>query len=149
MIFPVAKFRYRRAAVLLCGGATLAAALRAFSADAPPAGAANVDWSAAQIVRVELVDDRFVPDKLSFRRGVAYHLRLENTGTELHEFTAPEFFKAVSIRNPEALDAQQHEVVLQPKENRDVYFVPQQPGRYELTCSDHDWAGMIGDITIE
>ena len=28
-------------------------------------------------------------------------------------------------------------------------FVPQKPGRYALTCADHDWAGMIGEITIE
>ena len=125
---------------LVCGGTALAAGV---------SGAADVDWSAAQLVSVELVDERFVPNKLAFRRGVAYHLRLENTGTGMHEFTAPEFFKAVSVRNPEALDPQQHEIVLQPKERRDVYFVPQKPGRYALTCADHDWAGMTGEITIE
>jgi hypothetical protein len=60
-----------------------------------------------------------------------------------------EFFKAVSIGNPEALDAQQYEVVLQPKESRGVYFVPLKAARYELTRADHEWAGMVGEITIE
>ena len=134
----------RRSVVLLCGWAALATALSASCAHAP-----NVDWSAAQLVTVELVGRRFVPNKLSFRRGVPYHLRLDNTSTSLHEFTAPEFLKAVSVKNPEVLDPQQREIVLQRKEQRDVYFVPHTPGRYELTCADHAWAGMTGDITIE
>ena len=95
------------------------------------------------------MDERFVPDKLGFRRGVPYRLRLEDTGTEGHEFTTPEFFKAVSVKDSEALDPLQREIVLQPKERRDVYFVPRTPGRYALWCADHDWAGMAGDITIE
>ena len=132
--------------VLLCGGVVLTAALRALGAESPPA---DIDWSKARVVRVEMARERFFPDKLVFRRGHPYHLRLENTGGDMHEFTAPEFFKAVSIRNPEALDARQHEVVLQPKESRDVYFVPLKAGRYELICADHDWDGMVGEITIE
>ena len=127
---------------LLCGYAALAGTLGASAAD-------NVDWSAATLVTVELVDKRFVPNNLGFRRGVPYRLRLSNTGTAMHEFTAPDFFKAVSVRNPEALDPEQREIVLQPKEQRDVYFVPQTPGRYALTCADHDWAGMTGEITID
>jgi uncharacterized cupredoxin-like copper-binding protein len=146
-----------RAIALLCGGAALAAALGASWAEAPPAGspaagatgAADLNWSDAVLVTVELVDERFVPNTLRFRRGVPYHLRLENTGTSMHEFTAPGFFKAVIVKNPEALDAQHREIVLQPRERRDVYFVPQEPGRYELACADHDWAGMTGEITIE
>lgn len=149
MTRSITKNRRKRAVVLLCGAVVLATALCAFCADAPPAGTASVDWSAAQLVKVELVDERFVPDKLSFRRGIAYRLRLENTGTAMHMFTAPEFFKAVSVKNPEALDARQNEILLHPKEYRDVYFVPQKPGRYELICADHDWAGMTGAITIE
>jgi len=123
----------------------LAIALRALGADAP----AGVDWTAAQVVRVELVDERFVPDKLTFRAGVAYRLHLENTGTEMHEFTAPEFFRSVTLRNPEVLDVPLREVSLQPNQSRDVYFIPRVAGRYQLTCADHDWAGMVGEITVE
>ncbi|HEV2007995.1 MAG TPA: hypothetical protein VGQ88_04645 [Burkholderiales bacterium] len=42
--------------------------------------AADADWSRAVAVTVRLVDERFVPDSLVFKRGVPYRLRLENTG---------------------------------------------------------------------
>lgn len=135
--------RRRGLSVAVLGGwAALAAPLSAPGAD-------HVDWSAATVVTVELVDERFVPNTLAFHQGVPYRLHLENTGTFMHEFTAPEFFKAVSVRNHEALDPQQREVTLQPKEQQDVYFVPRTPGRYALWCADHDWAGMTGNITID
>jgi len=132
--------------MLACGACLLAAAAFADDPTAPPPGA---EWNAAQLVRVELIDDRFVPDKLRFRTGVAYHLHLENTGTDMHEFTAPEFFRSVTLGNPTALDLPLREVTLQPKKSRDVYFIPRVAGRYPLTCADHDWAGMVGEINVE
>jgi uncharacterized cupredoxin-like copper-binding protein len=113
------------------------------------ANAADVDWASAQLVTVQLIDDRFVPDKLAFRRGVPYRLRLENGGKEMHEFTAPEFFKAIAVRNPEVLEQAGNEVLLHSKEHKELYFVADKPGRYSLSCSDHDWDGMIGEITVE
>jgi uncharacterized cupredoxin-like copper-binding protein len=112
--------------------------------------AADVDWASAQPVTVQLIDDRFVPDKLVFRRGVPYRLHMENNGTDIHDFTAPEFFNAISIRNPEVLErTRKDEVSLQPKEQKDLYFVAQKPGRYKLVCVNHDWDNMVGSITIE
>ena len=113
------------------------------------AQAPDIDWASAQLVTVQLVDDRFVPAKLLFRRGVPYRLHLENTGADVHEFTAPEFFKAVTIRNPEVLEQGHNEVFLQPNEKKDLYFVAPTPGHYSLTCTNHDWDGMVGDITVE
>lgn len=43
--------------------------------------AVAIDWSKAEMVSVRLIDDRFVPDKLRFRVGTLYRLRLENAGT--------------------------------------------------------------------
>jgi uncharacterized cupredoxin-like copper-binding protein len=115
------------------------------AADAP-----NVDWVSAQLVTVQMVDDRFVPNKLVFRRGVPYRLHLENNGADIHEFTAPEFLKAIAIRNPDVLErTRQDEVFLQPQEQKDLYFVAQKPGLYRLTCANHEWDNMVGDITIE
>ena len=113
------------------------------------AGVANVDWSGARLVTVQLVDDRFIPDQFSFLRGVPYHLHLENNGTEMHEFTAPDFFKLIEVRNPEVLEAGRNELLLQPKERKDLYFVARIPGHYRLTCADHDWDGMTGGIIVE
>ena len=138
----------RKKKILPGAGAILAAmALGAFPAGA---SAAEVDWGSAQLVTVEMVDDHFVPDKLVFKRGVPYRLRLVNGGADIHEFEAAEFFKAIVLRNPEVLErTRQDEVALQPKEQKDVYFVAPRPGRYKLTCPNHDWDNMVGDITVE
>jgi len=105
---------------------------------------------AAEPVRVDIamVDYRFKPDHLTLEHGVRYRLHLENHGTETHEFTAPTFFAAAKIDNPQALNREHTEVVMQPGESKDVFFTPGPPGAYDLRCSDHDWDGMVGGITI-
>lgn len=114
-------------------------------AAAPP----PLDWSKATVLTVVLMEYGFTPNRLRFTRNLPYRLHLENRGKELHEFTAPEFFKAVAVRNPEVLILDGREVVLHPGEQKDVFLLPQRPGHYSLVCADHDWAGMTGDITIE
>lgn len=110
----------------------------------------EVDWTSARVVNVQMIDDRFIPDKFVFERGIAYRLHMDNTGADLHEFTAPEFLKAIAIRNPEVLErTRPDEVALQPKEQKDLYFVARIPGRYKLTCANHDWDNMVGEITIK
>jgi uncharacterized cupredoxin-like copper-binding protein len=135
------------------GRSELAAYLRAAIAAVllvalAPAGAFADDWSEAQTVTVVTAEYDFTPNSLSFRQGVAYRLHIDNQGKKAHEFTAPEFFKAIRIRDPKVLNADLTEIVVQPGEQKDLYFVAQQPGSYKLICSDHDWAGMVGDITI-
>jgi uncharacterized cupredoxin-like copper-binding protein len=115
---------------------------------APLAGAAAADWSKAQKITVVMVEYEFKPATVSFTQGVAYRLHLENRGKETHEFTAPDFFKAVELRDAKPLNADHTEIVVQPGRKKDLYFVARQPGDYDLRCSDHDWAGMVGKITI-
>jgi uncharacterized cupredoxin-like copper-binding protein len=127
-------------AVLLCTAAFLRAATAATLA---------ADWSKAQIMRVEMVDNRFVPDHLTFRHGVAYRLHLENHGKDLHEFTAPDFFAEAMVRDPHKLANGGKDVVVQPGETADIDLVPQRPGQYDLRCADHDWDGMVGSIEVQ
>jgi uncharacterized cupredoxin-like copper-binding protein len=135
---------------LSIAGAGVALIIGTFCTRAPAADTApNVDWSKAEVVNVITTEYTFTPSRLRFRRGVAYRLHLENPGSEMHELTSLDFFKAIEMKNPEVLVAAGNEVVLQPKEQKDVYFIPRKPGRYELTCADHDWAGMTGEIVIE
>jgi plastocyanin len=112
--------------------------------------AASCCAAAADPVKVDvtMVDYRFSPDHLSLEHGVHYRLHLENHGTEIHEFTAPTFFAAAKIDNPEALNREHTEVVVQPGESKDVFFTPGAPGAYDLRCGDHDWDGMVGGITV-
>jgi uncharacterized cupredoxin-like copper-binding protein len=92
---------------------------------------------------------RFSPNKLTLRRGEPYRLHLENRGKELHEFTAPEFIRSAKIHNPEVLNADKTEIVVKPGEAKDLLFVPKAAGRYRFICADHDWAGMVGKITVK
>lgn len=119
------------------------------SAKVIPASTVPAAWSNAQPLTVVMTEYRFTPAHLDLRQGVRYRLRLENAGAELHEFTAPAFFRAIDVANPEILTAGGQDVVLLPGEEKDVYFIARQPGHYELTCADHDWAGMVGDIAVE
>jgi uncharacterized cupredoxin-like copper-binding protein len=131
----------------------LAALLLAACLDRPAGvsgtGAAATDWSNARDVAIVLAEYRFIPSQLGFERGVAYRLRLENRGGELHEFTAPDFLAAIELRDPGMLTKAKNEIVLAPRTEKLLYFVARRPGRYALTCADHDWAGMVGTIIIE
>lgn len=114
---------------------------------APPAQA-RIDWARVRLVTVLAVDYRFVPNHLVFRRGVAYRLHLVNRGKELHELSAPAFFKTLRLRSPAAMASDRSEIVVAPGQQKDLYFVPTRPGRYDMRCPDHDWAGMTGDVTV-
>jgi uncharacterized cupredoxin-like copper-binding protein len=128
-----------RPVVVLC------ALLFATSARAQPA----VDWSKAQTVVLLMVDDRFEPDHLSFQHGVPYRLHMANHGKDLHEFTAPEFLADALVRDQRVLANGGKEVVVQPGAEVDVYLVPMKAGTFRLICADHDWDGMVGEITVE
>jgi len=100
-------------------------------------------------MNVTMIDYKFVPDHLTFTHGMHYRLHLENQGTETHEFTAPIFFAAAKIDNPDVLNHEHTEVVMQPGDVKDVFLTPGKPGTYDLRCADHDWNGMVGGITVE
>lgn len=113
------------------------------------AATTSPDWSRAQSITVIATEYRFDPGRLTFRVGVPYRLHLENRGKELHEFTAAAFLKSVELGNPDALNADRSDMVLQPGEQEDLYLVPRLAGRYPFACADHDWAGMTGEIIVE
>ena len=105
--------------------------------------------AAPQPVTVIMKEYAFVPSRLMFRHGVEYRLHLQNTGKELHEFTAPQFLKAAHIESPGVLNNSGDEVDVPPGEAKDLVFIAPRPGRYRLWCADHDWAGMTGSITVK
>ena len=90
------------------------------------------DWSSPQRVDVVMNDYHFVPDHLTLRAGTAYRLHLVNHGKELHEFTAPAFFAAATMRDPRVLIAGGKEVSVEPGGTKDVDLVPRQVGRFAL-----------------
>lgn len=128
---------------------------------AAPGLAAGIDWAHAKAVNEVATEYKFIPAHLRFRVGIPYRLHLSNRGKETHEFHAPEFFAAITMRDlgrdqgrdpgrdAGPLNADRTEIVLQPGQDRDLYFVATKPGMFPLICSDHDWAGMTGGITVK
>lgn len=100
-------------------------------------------------VNVTMIDYKFVPDHLILQHGVHYRLHLENHGKDTHEFTAPVFFASAKIDNTDVLNHDHTEIVMQPGEAKDLFLTPGKPGTYDLRCSDHDWNGMVGGITVQ
>ncbi len=122
-----------------------AALLLAPAASAEPA----IQWSKGEPISVVMVDDRFMPDRLMLSHGIVYALDLENHGKHLHEFTAPEFFANTVLRDPGQLANAGKEIVVQPGQTVIIHLVPRKAGTFPLTCADHDWDGMEGEIVVQ
>jgi plastocyanin len=103
---------------------------------------------AADHVTVVMVDDRFQPDHVVFRAGRPTELRLENRGKEMHEFTAPGFLHAATIKDKRALSNGGGDIVVRAGRTVRVTLVPGPAGEYPLECADHDWNGMTGSISV-
>jgi len=100
-------------------------------------------------INLIMIDYKFVPEHLIFEHDVHYRLHLENHGKETHELTAPTFFATAKIDNPDVLNHERTEIVMQPGETKDVFLTAGKPGTYDLRCADHDWNGMVGGITVQ
>ena len=122
----------------------LAAALAGY----PTMGQAADAWANPQPVTVVMVDNHFQPASLTFRAGQAYQLRLENHGKNMHEFTAPGFLKAAKVQDAKWLTNGGTDVVVQPGKIVTILLIAPAKGNYDLSCADHDWDGMAGQITV-
>jgi uncharacterized cupredoxin-like copper-binding protein len=98
---------------------------------------------------IVMIDYKFQPDHLALQHGVPYRLHLENHGKETHEFTAQTFFAVSKIENPDVLNRERTEIVMQPGDVKELLVTPGPPGNYDLRCADHDWNGMTGGITVQ
>ena len=112
---------------------------------------ASIDWTKADIatVTVTMADYTFSPRRVTFRLGAPTRLRLVNTGNELHEFTAADFFRTVDLRDPGVMGSSGIAITVEPHQEKDVDFIARLPGHFGLICADHDWAGMTADIFVE
>jgi hypothetical protein len=126
-------------------GTLLATGSLVLARDGTPA--APVDWSGARRVEIRMIEYEIVPDQLRFTRALPYQLHIINAGKEGHDFTAPDFFGSVELRDAGMLDERRGS--LQPQEAVDIYFVAPSQGLFAPRCADHDWAGMTATIVID
>jgi len=144
MILPVTRGLTVLALLALAGCAS-----HASKPDALPAAAANIDWNAAKTVTVKMTDFDFTPSKVSFESAQPVKLTLVNDGTDVHDFAAPAFFAASSLRQGSRGPAG-GKVSLAKGQSAEIDLVPGAAGTYPLTCTEflHDMFGMTGTITV-
>jgi plastocyanin len=130
----------------------LAALLLALAAAGPaPAagGGAEPDWGKAAPVRVDLSSFKFSPRTITLKAGQPVLLRLVNSGSGGHDFTAREFFAAAAVRPADAAKIRNGVVDLGGGETAEIAMVP-RAGRYRLRCGHafHSTLGMKGAIVV-
>ena len=126
-----------------------ACASRPSAPDPMQAAAASIDWGAAKTVTVKLTDFDFVPNNLTFDTAQPVKLVLVNDGSDRHDFAAPAFFAAASLRQGSTTPAGGRVLVAQGQ-SAEIDLVPGTPGKYPLTCTEflHELFGMTGTINV-
>ena len=122
----------------------------ALAAAAPAASApGEPDWNRAMAVRVDLSSFKFAPRTIELKAGQPVLLRLVNTGSGGHDFTAREFFAAAIVRPADAARIREGAVELGSRETAEIALVP-RAGRYRLRCGHafHSTLGMKGTIVV-
>jgi len=111
------------------------------------AGSGSSDSAPAPIA---LANFRFEPSTIHLKAGKPVTLRLVNSTSSGHDFTAPAFFAAARIAPDDAGFVHGGSVALRGGETRDVQLTP-AVGRYKLKCSHflHRTMGMAGIIIVE
>lgn len=104
---------------------------------------------------------KFVPNKLSFKRGNYYKLVITNPSTSDHYFTSDALSTHVFTRKVEVMDQKGnvmaeilgsvHDMELKPGVSVAWYFFPMTKGKdLKLYChkKNHEAHGMVGSIDI-
>jgi len=121
------------------------------AASSAPCGAfgADIDWSKAETVTVKLTDFEYSPAYLRFHAGIPVRLILINQGTGKHDFSAPEFFSAVTLRPGSSAPAEGG-IDVAKNETKEVDLLPVATGSYKLKCTHflHSMFGMHGVIEV-
>jgi len=117
---------------------------------------ASVDWTAAEIVTVDMDEYDFAPSSLNLEAGKPYRLHIENTGGKSHTFSSDPFFKTIAVRRlttrEDTVEAPFiQELVVAPGQTADLELVALAPGEYSLVCDEplHEIFGMTGAIHVQ
>jgi plastocyanin len=110
---------------------------------------ADIDWSKAQAVTVKLTDFEYSPAYLRLHIGTPVRLILVNEGTGAHDFSAPEFFSAVTFRPGSSAPAE-GTIDVAKNATKEVDLLPNATGTYKLKCTHflHSMFGMHGVIEV-
>ena len=102
------------------------------------------------VVNVQLSNFKFTPRTIILDRGQPYILRLYNATSGGHNFTARQFFAAVTIDPEDRRWVTEGEVEVPPDQMRTIHLTAPAAGHYKLKCthSFHKILGMSGEIAV-
>jgi plastocyanin len=111
------------------------------------AAPASTDWGMAQTVTVKLTDFDYTPSDLTFTAGKPVKVVLVNSGSDLHDFSAPAFFAGSALKPGSTGPGK---VAVAKNQTAEIDLVPGAPGKYPLECTEllHAMLGMTGTITV-
>lgn len=126
------------------------AALLAATVAVPAAAQPPVDWSRAVPVRIDLVDNKFIPDRIQLRRNRPYRFVVHNGGGKTHDLTAPGFWTDATIPPGDDAKLAGTRLKLGAGETQTVRLVPHRSAIYKFHSSTFgdDVLGFKGIIDV-
>lgn len=115
----------------------------------------QADWSAPEVVEVQLVNHAFVPNELTFHRYRPTRLVLRNPSKSDHTFVSEQFLPTIAVRQLVGRDVTAttpwvEKVVIPAGETKELWFVPARYGAYTFECTvpGHALLGMKGVVNV-
>lgn len=117
---------------------------------AAPSAAQPIDWSAAQVIEVDLTSFAYTPATVTLQHGTPYRLHLVNKAHGSHDFVAQTFFAQATLDPASQPVVRKGEIELGGGDSADVRLVAPRPGTYDVHCSHfmHSTFGMKGKIVV-
>jgi uncharacterized cupredoxin-like copper-binding protein len=115
-----------------------------------PAVAQPTDFSQAPVIEISLSNFKFTPNLIHLKAGQPIILRLTNAASGGHDFAAPTFFSAATVRHADLSVIHDGKIEFASHQTVDIALVP-AVGHYALKCDHplHAFIGMKGEIIVE
>lgn len=135
--------------VLIAVAIAFAGASASGHAVEPPVASSSADSTGAETAEVKLASFRFTPAELNLQAGRPYILKVINTASGGHDFSAPKFFAAATIAPQDAARISGGKIKLRGGETVLIHLVP-AAGTFKLACTHfgHAFMGMTGRIIV-
>ena len=135
--------------VLIAAAIAFAGACASSHAAEPPVAGALTDFTGAETAEVKLASFSFTPAELNLQAGRPYILKVINTASGGHDFSAPQFFAAATIAPQDAARIAGGKIKLHSGETALIHLVP-AAGKFKLVCTHfgHAFMGMTGKIIV-
>ena len=129
-------------------GRNLAVVLMAFAA--PHALAADAPAN-PQTIEIALSNFSFAPSALRLQRNVPTILRLTNSASGGHAFSAPQLFAASAIAPEDSSKIANGRVEVPAGQTTVITLTPMTAGSYQIACTHflHTSFGMRGEAVVE